>query len=66
MAKLLRANDALENAIDSNNGLEALVELMGSARDVDAPNLKHLADLVSIVQKDIAASLEDIQRCIKD
>lgn len=62
MAKLLQAGDALNQAIDSNNGLEALASLMTSAREADAPDLKSLAELVCCVQKDIASHLDDVRR----
>lgn len=66
MAKLLQANDALDHAIDSNKGLDALVCLMFSVEEADAPDMKSLAELVWSVQKDIASHLDDLKRCIKD
>lgn len=66
MAKLLQAEDALDRAIASNYGLDALVRLMFSAQEADAPDMKHLADLVWSVQKDIASHLDNLQRCLKN
>lgn len=66
MARLLQANDALSDAIDINGGLEALIELMRSAKDIDGPNLTQLADLVWSVQKDMASALDNLARSLKD
>ena len=66
MAKILQAQDALNFAIDANAGLEALTELMRSAKEGDCPSLSSISDLVWSVQKDISAHLDDIKRCLKD
>lgn len=66
MANLCRAEDALQNAADLNKGLNALVDLMLSAKDSDAPKLRYLAEVVWCIQKGIGRHLDELGHCLKD
>lgn len=66
MANLCRAEDALQNAADLNKGLDALVSLMMSANESDAPPLKDLAEVIWSVQSGIGGHLDELRRCLKD
>ena len=64
MAKILQAHDALNEAKSINGGLGALSALMQSAKDVDAPPLKELSELLNALHDKMDEHLNTIGRCL--
>ncbi len=60
----MAAHDAIERAIECNKGLDALVDLMMAADEVNAPKMDCLSELLYSVQRDLNDRLLDVQRCI--
>lgn len=59
---LFQADQAIANALDNLNGLEALILLLDSAREADMPSGRALAELIEPIQKSIVLNLQEAQR----
>ena len=57
--------DALERAIDTNQALDALVSLLGSAREADVPSGRALSELFGILQKNFEEQLAAVKEGLR-
>ncbi len=67
MAKnLLAVSDALTMAEGVNEGLDALVSLLFSAKEADVPSGRAIGELLYSIQKDMAGHLEQAKAGLRD
>lgn len=65
MARLMSAIDAINDARDINAGFDALVALMMSAKQADAPPLKELGEVIRSRHEKMGATLDEALRSIE-
>lgn len=67
MAKnLLSVSDAITNAEGVNDGLDALVSLLFSAKEADVPTGRAIGELLYVIQKDLGNWLEQAKAGLRD
>lgn len=64
MARLVQANDALNQAKDVNTGFEALVALLGAVPESDAPKAREIAEIISAMHFRMRDHLDNLERCL--
>ena len=65
MANLLRAEDALNNAVDTNAALDTLADLLDGCPKNSEINLKSLSELIRITNAEMRNNLDDIRRAFQ-
>lgn len=67
MAKnLLAVSDALDLAADVNNGIDALIALLFSAKQADVPSGRAIGELLNCLHNDLERHLADAQAGLRD